>query len=207
MASEILSYRQVSLSLKNITSIVSSALELTLPPHGGLYDYTPKLPDGFSDWKYFDCIAIGHFDEDGQCPVDEHGRYPSGRDVQVRRVSQYDGYGWFYDIVIDDPDAKDGRGVRTEGQTSVCRSSGTHLNYNLFVMRGCLEYLRTWLDPSLPPRVAFLDSAPSMSLEGELYEIVNSRHEIRGTNAKLIYTCNTHDFFRQLKFISKFSIR
>ena len=27
-----------------------------------------------------------------------------------------------------------------------------------------------------------MDSAPSLSLEGELYEIINSRHEIRGMN-------------------------
>jgi len=45
-------------------------------------------------------------------------------------------------------------------------------------MRGCLEYLRAWLDPSLPSRVAFMDSTLSLSLEGELYEIINSRQEI-----------------------------
>lgn len=67
IASEILSYGQVSLSLQNLASIVSSALKLTLPPpeHRHVYDFAPKLPDGVSDLEYFDFIDIGYFDEDG----------------------------------------------------------------------------------------------------------------------------------------------
>jgi hypothetical protein len=58
MATEILSYGQVSLSLGNLASIVSSALELTLPPPGyrDIYDFAPKLSDGVSDWEFFDWI-------------------------------------------------------------------------------------------------------------------------------------------------------
>jgi hypothetical protein len=49
MAFEILSYEQlhVSLSLEDLTSVVSSALELTLPLRRdrGMYDRAPNLPD------------------------------------------------------------------------------------------------------------------------------------------------------------------
>jgi hypothetical protein len=182
MASEILAYGQVSLDLHNLASIVSSALELTLPPperNRHAYDLAPKLPDGVSDWEYFDPIGIGHFDEDGDCPVDEHGRCPSGRYVQIRRLDHYNSYGRFY-------------GVIDEGGAILNQISRTYcgpeiINCNLFVMRGCLEYLRAWFDPSLPSRVAFMDSAPSLSLEGELYEIINSHHEIRGMNVKVVH--------------------
>ena len=181
MASEILSYKQVYLSLEDLTSIISSALELTLPPEDYfLYDRALNFPDGFSDWEYFDCVGIGHFEDQYKgCFIDGRGGVcPSGRDVQVRRINQYDHYGYFYGVIVDDPDAQDGSGVRTEDEASFCGV----LNCSFFIMRGCLEYLRAWLDPSLPQRLAFLDSAPSMTLEGELYEIVNSRHEPRGTN-------------------------
>ena len=183
MASEILSYGQVSFSLEDLTSIVSSALELTLPPpeYRDIYDFAPKLPDGISDGIYFDCVAIGHFDEDGECPSDIHDCCYSGRDIEVRHIDHYDYNGRFYGIVVDDPDAEDGSRVRIIDGLTYCKVRETPINFNFFVMRRCLEYLRAWLDPSLPPRVAFLDSTPSMSLEGELYEIVNSRHETRGT--------------------------
>ncbi|KDR71489.1 hypothetical protein GALMADRAFT_787374 [Galerina marginata CBS 339.88] len=179
MASEILSYGDVphDLTLQDLASIVLSALE-----HGSTYDLDPKLPDGISDWVYFDPVGIGHFDESegGCCPVDERGRCPDGRGVEVRRLDQYNGYGRFYGVLVDDAEREGG--LRSEWKNSICRSSGSVVNCNFFVMRGCLEYLRVWLDPSgsLPPRVAFMDSAPLMSLEAELYEIINSRHEIQG---------------------------
>ncbi|KDR71955.1 hypothetical protein GALMADRAFT_253241, partial [Galerina marginata CBS 339.88] len=179
MASEILSYGQVSLSLQDVASIVSNALELTLPPpeHKYVYDLAPKLPEGVSDWEYFDCIGIGHFNANGFCPIDEDGRSPSGRDVEVRRLDQYDAYGWFYGVLVDD---EEGTGMRSEQMCTVCRANTAVPNCNSFVLRGCLEYLRHyWLDPSLPPRVAFMETSPSMNLEGELYEIVNSHDEIR----------------------------
>ena len=188
MASEILTYGQVSMDLQNLTSIVSSALELTLPPPEDRtatycdYDHCPKLPDGVSDWEYFYPIGIGHFDEDGCCPVDEDGRCPSGRYVQMRRIDEYNSYGRFYGVIVDDEGEE-----RSEWKTTYC-SLGSIENGmsrgNFFVLRGCLEYLRAWLDPSLPSRVAFMDSAPSMSLEGELYEIFNSHHEIICMNVK-----------------------
>lgn len=157
MASEILSYGQVSLSLRNLASIVSSALELSLPPpeYGNIYDLAPKLPDGISDWKYFEPIGIGHFDEDGYCPFDEHDCCPSGRNVQLRRLDEYEYNGRFFGIIIDD---EEGSGERLERKQTICRSS------NFLVMRGCLEYLCIWLDPSLPQRIAFMDSTTSMSL-------------------------------------------
>jgi hypothetical protein len=172
MASEVISYGEITLSLEDLASIILNALEMSLPPPkyrlGGLV--TLKLPDGVSDWKYFRPIAIGHF-EDGACPVDERGRCPSGRDVQIRRPTQHYGNGDFLAYFVED----EGGGERKVEEATWC-STGC----NLYVLQGCLEYLRVWLDPSLPQRVAFMDSAPSMSLEGELYEILNSRHERRG---------------------------
>jgi hypothetical protein len=149
-----------------------NALEMTLPlpEDRGIQDAL-RLPDGVSDWEYFHPIAIGHFGDDGICPVDERGRYPSGRDVQIRRFKEYYGNEVFLSFFVEDG----GGGERTVEEATLC-STGC----NLFVLQGCLEYLRVWLDPSLPQRVAFMDSAPSMSLEGELYEILNSRHERRG---------------------------
>ena len=151
-----------------------------MPPPGyrHIHNLAPKLPDGVSDWKYFDPIGIRHFDENGCCPFDENGHCPSGRDVQLRRLDQYNSYGRYYAIIVDD---EGGSGERSEEKLSICRSSKTAIDCNFFVGRGCLAYLRVWLDPCLPQRVAFMDSAPSMNLEGELYEI-NSRHEITGTN-------------------------
>lgn len=179
MASEILTYGQVSLNLnlQHLAAIVSSALELTLPPpeYRGVYDLAPKLPDGVSDWEYFYPIGIGHFDDDGYCPVDKHGRCPSGRYVQMRRLDHYNTYGRFYGVIVDD-----GGGARLERKKTFCRSSKTVVNFNFFVTHGCLEYLRAWLDPSLPSRVAFVNSVPLLNLERELYEIINSHHEIRG---------------------------
>ena len=140
------------------------------------YDLAPKLPDGVSDWEYFYPIGIGHFDEDGHCPVDEHGRCPSGRYVQMRRLDHYDSYGRFYGVIVVDDEG----GTRLEWKKTFCRSSRRVVNCNFFVMHGCLEYLRAWLDPSLPSRVAFMNSEPSLNLEGELYEIINSHLEIRG---------------------------
>ena len=104
MAFEILSYGQCSLSLQNLVSIVSSVLQLNLPPpeYGDIYDLAPKLLDGVSDWKYFDAIRIRHFDEDGYCPVDKHGHCPSGRNVVVRHLDEYEYYGQFFAIIIDD---------------------------------------------------------------------------------------------------------
>ena len=199
MASEILSYEHVSLSLENLTAIVSNALQLTLPPREvrDVYDRAPNMPDGVSDWGDFGIIGIGHFDENGHCchgshwPRElEHSCSPSGRDVQVRRLDEYIDYGIFDGVVVDDPDAKDGSGLRTMKVPSSCGSTGGYCNF--FVKRSCLEYLRAWLDRSLPQRVAFLDSAPSMALEGELYEIINSRPGMRGMKSRLFYTCTTH---------------
>jgi hypothetical protein len=192
MASEILSYNHVSLSLENLTSIVSSALELTLPPREDrrMYDRAPNFPDGVSGWEYFDCLGIGYFDGYGHCPRDdqsrrplhphEERRWPSGSNVQVRRINEYDSNGYFYGVKVDDRDAQDGSGVRTEDKISYCGTGVVSCNF--FIVRGCFEYLCAWLDPSLSQRVAFLDSAPSMTLQGELYEIVNSRHGSRGMN-------------------------
>jgi hypothetical protein len=186
MASEIRSYQQSSLNLEELTSIVSDALQLTLPPRA-IFDRAPNLPVGISDWEYFHCIAIGHFDQpaDGSAYADENGRSPSGRNVQIRRVSQYEYHGKFFSILVDDPDAPDGSGLREEDDYTYLGTAAN--NCNFFVIRGCLEYLRAWLDPTLPERVAFMDSAPSMTLEGELYEIVNAGPGQRGMDA---WTCH-----------------
>ncbi|KAF8801727.1 hypothetical protein BYT27DRAFT_7197720 [Phlegmacium glaucopus] len=170
MASEVISW--------DLASIILNALEMTLPPpeDRGIQDAL-KLPDGVLDWEYFHPIAIEHFDEDGVCPVDERSRYPSGRDVQIRRLTEYYGHGGFLAYFVED----EGGGERTVEEATWC-SPGC----SLFVLQGCLEYLRVWLDPSLPQRVAFMDSTPSMSLDGELYEILNSRHQRRGCPTQLL---------------------
>ena len=83
MSNEIVSYGEVTLSHENLTFIVSSALALTLlPKEIVFYDRSPKLPEGVSDWQYFCCIGIGHFDESiGACVSDEEGRSPPGGDI------------------------------------------------------------------------------------------------------------------------------
>jgi len=89
----------------------------------------------------------------------------------------------YLDVIVDDPFAQDGSGAREENEMSFCLTNKRTISYNLFIMRRRLEYLRAWLDPSLSQRIAFMaHSAPSMSLEGELYEIANLRQDKRGTN-------------------------
>ena len=53
------------------------------------YDLAPKLSERVSDWEYSSGIGIGHFDEDGYCPVDESSRCLSGRYVQTQRLDSY----------------------------------------------------------------------------------------------------------------------
>lgn len=173
IALEIMKDGQVSLDHDELTSIVSEALRLTLPPADSpeIYDLAPKLPEGISDWINFTPIGIGYFDQiGGRCMSlrDENGQYPSGRNVEIRRLAEYDGYGYFNAVIEDDE----------EVPKQSCCSPLTDCSF--FVLRGPLEYLRAWLNPALPPRVAFMDSAPSMTLEGELFEILNSRHHERG---------------------------
>lgn len=185
MASEIVSYGEVSLSLAELTYILSSALTLTLPPPERPWNYNlaPKLPDGISDWEDDAVIGIGYFDQEGHLgPIEVNGRCRSGIDVETRRLGDFDGYGYFYAFVIEDEDEEE----REESWYTCCSSV---CGWPFFVLRTCLEYLRVWLDPHLPPRIAFMDSAPTMSLEGELYEILNTRIEERGKRSNVHVGC------------------
>lgn len=58
----------------------------------------------------------------------------------MRRINEYDNYGYFYGVIVNDPDAP--KGVRTDPVASYCgMGSKAKVNRNFFVVQGCLEYL------------------------------------------------------------------
>ncbi|KAH7910965.1 hypothetical protein BJ138DRAFT_1113617 [Hygrophoropsis aurantiaca] len=132
--------------------------------------------DWFADdlhrWPGFrTCIALGFFDdEDGAAELfpDELGkktRFPNGLKVQTRPVCDA-GAGGFGAVVGEE------QNVYTH-----CTSWDRN-NPNFFVSEGCYHYLQAWIDMrNLPPPNS--SQTPGLSFAGELYEIVNSRKELR----------------------------
>lgn len=190
MASEIISYGGTSLSLEKLASILSDALSLTRPAAERNYSSAVKLPDGISNWglgqRDNSVLGIGYFDRLGHVdPVSVDGRYRSGLGLETKLLDDFHGGGHFSSFFFEDEDGR----RDYQSRFTVCSSARC---WPFFVLRNCFEYLRVWLDPHLPPRIAFMNTAPTMSLEGELYEIINTRTEGRGkrSNGMPNYTRN-----------------
>lgn len=132
--------------------------------------------------------VIGYFppnDPDNGDPLFPHHfpsspSYPSGYDVEICRVASHtQGDGNFTEVLEVDPHTYEEQQVPKD---IVCSSLCYERRVpNIFVLGRCLEYLRFWLDwNAFPSRsVAFPNDPDPMSMEGELYEIVNSRTEPR----------------------------
>ncbi|KAI0336729.1 hypothetical protein GY45DRAFT_14247 [Cubamyces sp. BRFM 1775] len=111
-------------------------------------------------------------------PCNHHDRtlHPTGDGVQMRIVRGSCGGGLFVQHI-------EVRGtvhvVTSYGETNCDTHWGPNAIYqpscNIWVHFGCWHMLRNWLDCSLPPRLG-RDGKP-LTLFGELYEVVASRHE------------------------------
>jgi len=166
-------------------AIVSEALSLPIyEDQENTILHLRKVMPGLGEWSGVKrCMAIGQFSEDMDgaaiCLVDESGslKAPDGWQVEVRLVDDYDA-GSFWKVLKDDQD-----GVTGESVFSYCSAymNRGRCQPNLFVSEGCYHYLHTWIDwTALPPRKhAFpLDPAP-LPFGAELYEIVNSKEDLR----------------------------
>ncbi|KAH7924865.1 hypothetical protein BV22DRAFT_1012355 [Leucogyrophana mollusca] len=145
-------------------------------------DETEWVPKGIRDWSGFQtCVAVGYFDnEDGAACLfpDDQGRdslFPDGSKVQLRHVSDGSA-GGFTSILSDTADAN---GQFKKACLTHCTSRDPK-NPNFFVSEACYHYLEAWITASaLPPQCSDVPYTPGLNFAGELYEIVNSRTEVR----------------------------
>ncbi|KAL0948965.1 hypothetical protein HGRIS_009068 [Hohenbuehelia grisea] len=147
-----------------------------------LSDPSTQKWDGFEDF-----IAIGHFSEDGEAPLLHWGdeddgvklyRRPRGRECIVRRVNHRDAWCAF-PLYWDDEVGK-----WQEGWSVISPYNG---NTNIGCLKAPLMYLKAWIQWGvLPPRsYAFPHDPEPLSVEAELYEIVNSRDTAERENGAL----------------------
>jgi hypothetical protein len=163
-------------------AIVSEAFSLDFyEDYQAIHRLRDVMP-GLGDWSGFKrCMAIGQFDSDGGATQidDESGsfRVPNGRQVVVRLVEDYSCPNFGTTLKVVEGDAKEDWGEFVYSHCSAFEG-----NPNFFVSEGCYHYLHAWIDwAALPPRKqAFpLDPAP-LPFGAELYEIVNSKEDLRG---------------------------
>jgi hypothetical protein len=163
-------------------AIVSETLALPIyEDHDTIHRLREIIP-GLCDWPGFKrCMAIGQFDGDGDANLadDEYGslRVPDGRQVEVRLVEGYDCAGFNKMLMVVDGDSTVEPGEFVYSRCGVFES-----NPNIFVSEGCYHYLHAWIDwAALPPRnQAFPLDPTSLHFGAELYEIVNSKEDLRG---------------------------
>ncbi|KAJ8454116.1 hypothetical protein ONZ45_g19430 [Pleurotus djamor] len=121
-------------------------------------------------------IAIGHWDDDGDGIYQTIGDrivVPTGRNVQVH--------------IVDDPSSSGAHFSRIFcAETRLCIKEHASLYCNAYgedsacfaMHESCYHYLRSWVEPHLlPPRTRIAN--PPLTFGEELYEIFNSRTEIR----------------------------
>lgn len=189
------------LNLEHIThprlfEIVKEALFSSFPDSDKRWQRPEWLPDGMGSdmaiipdplhletWRN---IAIGYFRPSFSCDATAPSReiengflVPDGRHVHVRQVG--DVYAGDYNRVlctVDKPST--GQPIEVEmdkGSACSVRVFGDNFfNPNIAMCERCYHYLKYWLDTSsLPPA----RNGCNLSFPGELYEIVNSRIELR----------------------------
>ena len=146
------------------------------------------LPRGYGLGDYCqNYIGIGYWDDHGEfgfrrrydasgARLDQY-LVPDGRDVSVRRLRGGGSYGGKFDYVLE-------RGmsgqIEETSRLTLCDPAGSPC---LFLCEHCYHFLAAWLDfDSLPNRsVAFPNDPTPLDFPGELYEVVNSRRNQRGT--------------------------
>ncbi|KAF8883076.1 hypothetical protein CPB84DRAFT_194171 [Gymnopilus junonius] len=137
------------------------------------------------------CIAIGHFKEDGDTPHEivqtDTGcvrRIPDGKDVETGLVTDTD-CGEFRFVVHRKLD-EDGNIIETKEEKLSRTGSSNYIHRelareeistgNFFLSEGCFHYLQAWLDYCRVPKP---HHDRKLTFSGELFEIVNSRKEGR----------------------------
>ena len=155
-----------------VQSALSSALGQTSPLDDG--ESVVLLPDGVDDYNERERVAVGYFAGDqGTVPV-RGDKIPDGRRVEMRRVCEGDSATFEVRLSV-----KEGREIQ-ERLASQCTAGDDSSRANFFFCRRCYAYLVHWVDwGRLPPR-SDASSLGTMSIPAELYEIVNSRKELRG---------------------------
>ncbi|KAH8827929.1 hypothetical protein DL96DRAFT_1126638 [Flagelloscypha sp. PMI_526] len=119
--------------------------------------FPPYLVDWCEDEPEF--VVIGHFDDSDPWKYDG---LPNGADITVRTCSA--ATEWYTLEKLLDPE---GHLVHQVTYLAPSQSS------TAVMFRRCWMYLQAWIGP-LPPRTAFPDQ-PHMSMEGELWEIIQSQ--------------------------------
>lgn len=144
----------------------------------------PWRPEGMGFQRYNEMlsVAIGHFDEKGEC--EKRGKLVrNGRGAEVRRVDGLNG-GDFTEVV-----RVISRREKLVPALSICSVFGD--TPNVALCEPCYHYLDAWLArQDLPSRSCAFPSDPEpMSFGEELYEIVNSQQELRGVSCVGSYRC------------------
>ncbi|KIJ61515.1 hypothetical protein HYDPIDRAFT_42495 [Hydnomerulius pinastri MD-312] len=129
------------------------------------------------------CMAVGYFGSmDGAAPLlldakGEKTRFPNGAEVQIRRVCE--NLNGDFRQMAKDHNTTGQVDCYTVYETTHC-SSKEDQNPNFFLSEVCYHYLQAWLKlHALPPQNPDVPHTPNLSFQGELYEIVNSRREMR----------------------------
>jgi len=132
------------------------------------------------------CVAIRHFDSidgDANLVLDESTKkycIPTGAGVRTRRAFDHDA-GDFSKVTESTVGPNGKRGERVD--SVVTHTTAWRENPNFFVSEAFHHYLEAWIDRSaLPTQNADVPHTPSLSdFASELYEVVNSRIEVRDT--------------------------
>lgn len=180
---------------EDIRQIVRDMLRATFSDdtHNVGHSY-PWRPEGMGFQRYNEMlsVAIGHFDEKGEC--EKRGKLiRDGRGAEVRRVDGLNG-GDFTEVV-----RVVNRREKLVPALSICSVFGN--TPNVALCEPCYHYMDAWLArQDLPPRCCAFPSDPEpMSLGEELYEIVNSQQELRGAFCVGPYRCIWSEGHRKLK--------
>lgn len=142
------------------------------------------LPRGYGKGDYCTAyVGVGYWDDYGNFdswhdhPKDKDSNaVPDGREVEILRLRDADGYGGVFNTVIEKNDNGEeeavDRRIDCDPADSPC----------FFMCEHCYYYLGAWLDlDALPERShAFPNNPEPLSFAGELYEVINSRVDKRG---------------------------
>ncbi|KAL0949462.1 hypothetical protein HGRIS_009516 [Hohenbuehelia grisea] len=200
LAEEILALRpDLTMDATEIASIVAAALELDwdkysdvgLPEVEGVEGLWSGYWDGF-----YRVVLIGHWKDGdhvgewvrrlvsnvgGTSYIHDDRRFPTGVDVAVLRGATVDGSSFYEAEHSQTFDEQYGQGS-TLAASNAFYPAGLYNradpeNPTVLLSMCCFYYLQHWIDFERLPPPCTLPSGDTLSLPGELYEIVNSRSE------------------------------
>ncbi|KAJ8518171.1 hypothetical protein ONZ45_g4731 [Pleurotus djamor] len=119
-------------------------------------------------------VAIGHWDDDGEgiYQIDGDIIFPTGRNAKVYIVDGPSSSGAYFSQVF----SPETRACVKENAGLYCNAYADNPCFALH--ESCYHYLRSWLQPHLLTPATRVADAP-LTFDEELYEIVNSRKELR----------------------------